>query len=217
MKRHIDFSLYFIADHALPGRRNISMIIEQAIAGGATVIQLRGKQMDTRSYIAWAVAVKCTTSEFKIPLIVNDRVDVAMAANADGVHLGQEDMPVATARKLLGKGKIIGISTHTAQEARSAEKAGADYVGAGTVFATSSKKNIRGLLGGDGLKRIRKAVTIPVVAIGGITAQNISEVMRSGVAGVAVISAILHSADPKQTCEIFQSIIRKHKLQQKHG
>ncbi len=212
MKKKIDFSLYFIADGALAGHRDLEKIIKGAIRGGVTAIQLREKNMGMRSFTAWAAAIKRITSDFHIPLIINDRVDAALAVGADGVHLGREDMPIRYARKLLGAGRIIGLSAHTLADAREAEEQGADYVGVGSVFPTSSKKNIRGILGIEGITAIRKKIKLSMIAIGGIDTLNISSVMQTGVDGAAVISAIINSENPRQTCELFRSVIQKYKI-----
>jgi thiamine-phosphate pyrophosphorylase len=218
MKNKIDLSLYFIVDRALAGRRNVEQIVRDALAGGVTAIQLREKHMSTKPLIAWANKLKAIVSEFGIPLIINDRIDVAVAVDADGVHLGQDDAPIDVARKLLGADKIIGLSAHTRKEALDAEKTGADYIGVGTVFSTSSKKDIQKIIGTSGLNRIRKNVSLPMVAIGGVNENNLTQVMKTGVDGVAIISAIMNSSNPKQTCLALRSVITTGKiLKSKHA
>ena len=208
MKKNIDLSLYFIADQALAHGRHLETIVNQAILGGVSAIQVRGKELSSRELTELARRIMSVGSKHGIPVIINDRVDVALAVNAQGVHLGQDDIPLLAARKILGTRKIIGISVHTIEEARKAEMGGADYAGVGTVFRTSSKKNIRGLIGIGGLSRLRSAVKIPVVAIGGIDAANARRIMETGVDGIAVLSAIMNSGDPKRTCKQITRIIR---------
>jgi thiamine-phosphate pyrophosphorylase len=204
----IDFSLYFIADVAKAGSgRSFLGIIEQSLAGGVSIVQLRAKRLSTREFFDLAKEVKRITDKRKIPLIINDRVDIAMAAGAAGVHLGQDDMPLSMARKLLGKKKIIGTSVHTVAEAQRAERDGADYIGAGTVFPTISKQDIRGIIEPGGLNKICKKVAVPTLAIGGVSLSNVADVMRSGAAGIAVISAISDSNNPKRTSEQLKAII----------
>ncbi|MBN2409437.1 MAG: thiamine phosphate synthase [Candidatus Aminicenantes bacterium] len=208
--RRIDWRLCFIADSEAAGGREILPLIVDAVEGGATLVQLRGKKWTSRKFLELGVqAVRFLRAE-KIPLIINDRLDIALACEADGVHLGQDDLPIHYARKLLGKNRMIGISTSTLEEAEEAEKAGADYVGAGPVFGTLSKRDIGPLLGLEGLRAIREKVKIPILAIGGLTAGNVGEVISAGADGVAVISAIAAAANPKKAAaEIIESI-KKH-------
>ncbi len=187
-----------MADSEAAAGRDLLGLISEAVAGGASLIQLRGKKWTSREFLDRGIQAVRLLRPQKIPLIINDRLDIALACDADGVHLGQDDIPLPYARKVLGKNKIIGISVAAPNEARAAEMAGADYLGAGPVFATLSKKDIGPVLGLEGLREIRQAAKIPILAIGGISATNAAEVIRAGADGVAVISAIAGAADPKK-------------------
>ncbi|MEN6441512.1 MAG: thiamine phosphate synthase [Syntrophobacter sp.] len=195
-RREIDYSLYLVTDRVLAGGRCLDEIVRQSIEGGVTVVQLREKNLGTRDFLARAVALRRVTCEMGIPLIINDRVDIALACEADGVHLGQEDMDSATARRLVGKNMIIGVSVNTPKEAMEAEGAGADYLGAGPVFATPTKTDTSPPTGLSGIGEIRRVVGLPLVAIGGISSANAGEIVRCGADGVAVVSAIIASKHP---------------------
>ncbi len=204
----IDWTLCLIADSDAIGPRNISDVIEQAVAGGVTLVQLRAKAWSAREFVETGKVVSRLLKKRKIPLIINDRLDVALACQAPGVHIGQEDIPLTDVRRIMGAEGIIGVSVSTEQEARDAEKNGASYVGAGPVFATLSKDTPIPALGPKGLLEIRRAVKIPVLAVGGINAQNAAAVMETGVAGVAVISALLGRSDVRQAAwELRQAIV----------
>lgn len=184
-------------------------IAEEAILGGATVIQLREKNTGSQEFLNKAKLLLNLTQKAKIPLIINDRVDIALAANADGVHLGQEDMPIAEARRIVGKNKIIGISVTDLEEAIKAEEQGADYLGVGPIFPTPSKVDAAEPMGIEGLKEVRKHVKIPIVAIGGITGGNIDEVIQAGANGIAVISAVALAPDIREaTRELVSKVDR---------
>jgi len=178
-----------------------------ALEGGATTIQLRMKNSPTRKMIEVGREIRKLTKEYDALFIVNDRVDVALATYADGVHLGQEDMPIDVARKIVGD-IIIGISASNLREAMEAEKNGADYIGAGSVFPTTTKEDAR-YLGLNGLKEVVSKVRIPVVAIGGITLENVNKVLETGVQGIAVISAIMGAPNVKEAAEKFREILDK--------
>jgi len=194
----IDWRLCFIADSEAAAGRDILCLIGEAVKGGATLIQLRGKIWNTREFLDISFKVREMLEAKNVPLIINDRVDIALACGAAGVHLGQEDLPLPYARKILGRNRLIGISVNTPEEAIAAEKKGADYVGAGPVFHTSSKADLQPLLGLEGLKKIRAKVKIPILAIGGIKAGNAAKVISAGADGVAVISAIGVSKNPRE-------------------
>lgn len=206
-----DLSLYLIADLSFCGKHSLDEIISRSLDGGVTMVQLRGKHQTTRAMIETAQSILKMTRQFHVPLIINDRVDVAMAVNADGVHLGDDDMAIGSARQLLGPDKIIGLSAHTVEEAQSAEARGADYLGIGTVFSTTTKTNIKGIIGGDGLKRMCASVAIPCVAIGGINESNAAALKHSGAKGIAVISALMASADPHSTAKLLRTIVQSFK------
>jgi len=167
-----------------------------ALEGGARMVQLRRKSASGRDLFEWAVRIQALCREYEALFIVNDRVDIALATHADGVHLGQQDMPVASARALLGSEKLIGVSVSNPSEAAKAAKEGADYLGVGHIFPTSSKEKPMPPIGTSAIRPIIEASGLPVIAIGGIELQNVAEVIKAGASGVAVISAVSGSADP---------------------
>jgi len=203
----IDLALYVVTDRGILGEKDLMKSIEQAILGGATVVQLREKNISTLAFHNIAVEVKKVTSKYKVPLIINDRIDIALSSQADGLHIGQDDMPLEIARKILGKEKIIGVSVRNLSEAMIAEKKGADYLGVGAVFPTGSKSDAT-LVGLAELKRIKEKVKIPVVAIGGINETNTKEVMEHKADGVAVISAVFSKEDITDASKALLKIIR---------
>ncbi len=197
----VDVSLYLVTDRSLSKGRATAEVVREAVAGGVTCVQLREKACGTREFLAEARAVKAVLQGTGVPLIINDRVDVALAVGAEGVHLGQQDMPISDARRLGPPGWIIGISAESVEDAVRAEGEGADYVGVSPVFATPTKTDHAPPLGLDGLRRMRAAVKLPLVAIGGIHAGNAREVVRAGADGLAVVSAIVAADDPRAAAE----------------
>ena len=191
----VDYSLYLVTDRGMIGDRSLFSAVEEAIKGGVTLLQLREKDAGSGEFYSIAVEMKKLAVSYRVPLIINDRLDIALAADADGLHIGQEDLPLEVARALLGPGKILGYSVSNPAEAVYGEKNGADYLGAGPVYHTGSKVVEIAPIGAAGLKRIKESVSIPVVGIGGIGADNIAEVKKAGVEGISVISAILAAAD----------------------
>lgn len=191
----IDYSLYLVTNRSFLKDKPLQQAVEEAILGGVTLVQLREKDASTREFYEIAKEVKKVTDHYKVPFLINDRLDIAQAVNADGVHLGQSDMPINTARKILGKDKIIGISAGNVDEALEAEKNGADYIGIGTIFFTGTKKDIDTPIGIEGLRKIYNSISIPAVAIGGVNETNFKEVLSTGVDGISVISAILGKSD----------------------
>lgn len=198
---NIDYSLYLITDRNIIKNRSLKECVEEAIKGGVTIVQIREKDASTREFYNIAKEIKEVTDKYNIPLIINDRLDIALAVDAAGVHLGQSDMSIEVARKILGEDKIIGISSGNLEEALEAEKSGADYLGLGAVFYTGTKKDIDEPIGLDGLKEITNKIKIPSVAIGGINKDNTAEVMKTGVNGISVISAVLGYEDTKKASE----------------
>ncbi len=194
-----DWGLYLVTDRSMIAGREYVQTVLQAVSGGVTAVQLREKNLPTREFVALARALAHALRRLKVPLIINDRLDVALAADADGVHLGQDDMDAITARHLIGRDRLLGISASTAEEALAAERDGADYIGGGVVFETATKADYAGTIGIKGLSSIVHAVRIPVVAIGGIGPATIPA-LRSvpGLAGLAVVSAILKAEDPRK-------------------
>lgn len=200
MKNNIDYKLYLVTDREMLKNRDIFFAVEMAIKGGVTLIQLREKDITTEEFYKIALKLKEITSKYNVSLIINDRLDIALAVDADGVHVGQQDMPAAVVRKIIGNDKILGVSAATLEEAKKAEKDGADYVGIGAIFPTSTKDDARAVNINE-LIKMKKALNIPVVAIGGICEKNIEFLAPAKIDGVAVISAILGKEDVKAASE----------------
>jgi thiamine-phosphate pyrophosphorylase len=204
----VDYTLYFVADAEFAPGRDLVPVIEAAVRGGATIIQIRAKDYPFRAFIELGRRAAAVLKKRRVPLLINDRVDVALGCGAAGVHLGQQDMPPALARRALRKGAIIGVSVNTPEEAREAENQGADYIGAGPAYATTTITTGLPVLGPDGIRRIKDAVHIPVVAIGGITDRNAQAIRGAGADGVAVLSAILSAADPETAARLIKKSFR---------
>jgi thiamine-phosphate diphosphorylase / hydroxyethylthiazole kinase len=211
----LDLTLYLVTDStpAVLGNADLVHIVEEAVLGGVSIVQYRDKHAETRELISTATKLHEVTKKHGVPLLINDRVDVALAIGAEGVHLGQDDMPIALARKILGMNAIIGITTTTVDEAQAAQRGGADYLGIGTVFATPTKEDTKSIIGTEGTAAILRAigdVKVPSVAIGGINASNVQRVLhqtRAGptksLDGVAVVSAIVAARNPREAaCEL---------------
>ena len=196
-----DFHLYVITEHSLSCGRSNEEVVEEAIAGGADAIQLRDKGYTGKQLLQEALKLRDITRKSGVPFIINDRVDVALAVDADGVHLGQDDLPLVWARKLLGNGKIIGISAHNLEKAMQAEKDGADYIGIGSAFPTTTKPDARPLVGLELIADIKRNVNIPVVAIGGIREENVAQVAEAGADCIAVISAVVSATNIRKAAE----------------
>ena len=205
--QNIDYSLYLVTDRDLARGRSTFEIVEAAVDGGVTVVQLREKHCSTREFIEQALAIKNFLKARKVPLIINDRLDVAQAVKADGVHLGQTDMPLEMAKDILGDSMLIGISAESLEDAITAEKGGADYLGVSPIYTTSTKTDTAPPLGLAGLREIRKAVSLPLVGIGGLKRENSAEAIRSGADGVAVVSAIVAADDPKAAASALKQVI----------
>mgnify|MGYP001829024368 FL=1 len=206
-KQNIDYSLYLVTDRGLARGRSTLDIVSAAVSGGVTCVQLREKDCSTLEFIEEALAIKKFLNTRQVPLIINDRLDVALAVRADGVHLGQSDMPLEMARKIVGRSMLIGISAESVQDAVEAEKGGADYLGVSPIYATPTKSDTAAPLGLEGLREIRKRVKIPLAAIGGLNASNAAEVIRHGADGVAVVSAIVAADDPGTAARKLKQII----------
>ena len=189
-KSDVDYTLYLCTDRDLMRADTVEDAVRQALLGGVTMVQLREKNCSAKEFFETAQRVKKITDQAGVPLIINDRVDIALAVDADGVHVGQSDIPAAEARRLLGPDKIIGVSARTVEQARKAEADGADYLGVGAMFVTGTKQDAK-VTSKEELKRIRAAVAIPIVAIGGIKADNVEELKGTGIDGVAVVSAVI--------------------------
>ncbi len=196
-KGQFNSSLYFITDSTGYTEEEFLRRVEQALQGGATLLQLREKDRTTREYIALAEKVHTVSRRYRVPLIIDDRVDVALASGAEGVHVGQTDMPVAMARKLMGNDKIVGATTKTVPQALEAWEQGADYLGVGAIYPTTTKV-VTILTSTDTLREICQAVPIPVNAIGGLNKNNIDVLQGIPVAGICVVSAIMKADDPSR-------------------
>ncbi|MDK2906134.1 MAG: thiamine-phosphate pyrophosphorylase [Petrotoga sp.] len=206
--KNMNVKFYGITDRSYLKDQNLIVAIEKAIKGGITVLQLREKELNSRDFYYQALKVKEVTDHYGIPLIVNDRVDIALAVGADGVHVGQEDLPIKIARKIIGKEKILGVSVENVEQAIQAQKDGADYLGVGPVFPSPTKPEAKTISIAE-VKKIKESVNIPVVAIGGITAENLYDLMReTNVDGVAVISA-LFSGDVEENAIRIRKVIEK--------
>lgn len=196
--------LHLVTDRSLSQGRSLVEVVQQAVAGGVTCVQLREKSCSTREFLDEALALKALLQPLGLPLIINDRVDIALAVGADGVHLGQTDMPISHARRLLGPDCLIGISAESVEDAVKAEQQGADYIGISPVFSTPTKTDTAPALGLDGVRRIRELVRITLVGIGGINLSNARQVLASGADGVAIVSAIMAAESPRLAAEVIR-------------
>jgi thiamine-phosphate pyrophosphorylase len=198
MRAPRDWRLYLVTDRALAGNRPLAWVVAEAVRGGVTAVQLREKDSSTRDFVEYGRALQAVLAPLGVPLIVNDRVDVALSLGADGVHLGQQDMDCETARRLLGPDAILGLSIETVEQARDAAALDVDYLGVGPVFPTATKSDAAPALGLAGLAEVRVLSRRPLVAIGGIGVANARQVLRAGADGIAVVSAICAAADPQR-------------------
>lgn len=198
--------LYAVTDRKWTGRQSLAKQVESALKGGATCVQLREKNLDYEGFLAEAVEINKLCKKYKVTFIVNDNVEIAIKSGADGVHVGQDDMQAGDVRKKIGDDMILGVSAHNVKEALTAEKNGADYIGAGAVFGTSTKTNVSAM-SYDTLKDICSAVSIPVVAIGGINEKNIPLLKGSGIDGTALVSAVFSAEDIEKKCIELKAVI----------
>ena len=206
--QRLDLSVYLITDRELCGDRGTVETVRQALAGGATVIQLRDPVSKTRALVEEARALVSLTRSAGVPFIVNDRVDVALAVGADGVHLGQADMTVADARALIGPVPLLGLSITSAADLAASDLSEVDYLGVGPIFPTPTKVDAAPAMGLDGLRAIRAATDLPIVAIGGLHAANASEVVAAGADGIAVVSAICAASDAEGATRDLARLVR---------
>lgn len=205
MKAQPDYSIYLVTDDGCLQGRALIDCVREALDGGVTLVQYRAKTASSAEMYAEALQLKALCDSFNVPLIINDRLDIAMAAGAAGVHLGQDDLPCAAARKLLGEDYIIGVSAHNPAEAKTALQSGADYLGCGAVFGTATKADVK-KLGTEGLTAICREKGLPVVGIGGVTADNYREVRAAGADGAAIVSGILAQPDIRATVRAIAKI-----------
>ncbi len=203
-------TLYAVTDRTWVKDTTLMDQVKEALEGGITFLQLREKHLSKKEFIKEAREMKELSKEYKVPFVINDNIEVALAVDADGVHIGQDDMSVEEARKLLGEDKIIGVSAHNVEEAIKAQKGGADYLGVGAVCATSTKKDAN-VVSKEEIKKICHTVEIPVVAIGGIKKENIKTLEGTDVDGVAVISAIFAAKDIKKDTKQLRSLVEEMK------
>lgn len=210
MKPEIDYSIYLVTDRDLMSTETLEEAVEEAIKGGCTLIQLREKECSSLDFYNTAVNVKKITDKYNVPLLINDRLDIALAVDAAGVHVGQSDLPCSVVRKIIGEDKIIGVSAGNLKDALRAQEDGADYLGVGAMYATGTKKDAKPT-SMDELKKIRENVSIPIVVIGGINKDRISDFKGTGIDGLAIVSAIIAQKDicnsTKEIKEIFTKII----------
>lgn len=205
--KNFDPGLYLVTDRMLSKGRPVELIVEQAVKGGVSMVQLREKECATLDFVNLAIKLKRLLMPLHIPLIINDRLDIALAANADGLHIGQQDMPYPIARRLLGNDKIIGLSVENVDQAKEANKMDVDYIGLSPVFVTDTKPELVHVLGLEGVREITALSRHIQVAIGGINATNAAGVLQAGVHGLAVVSAICSADNPmKAALEIRQKI-----------
>ncbi|MBD8134312.1 thiamine phosphate synthase [Peribacillus frigoritolerans] len=208
-KSQIDLSLYLVTEESI-AIEELTKIIAQSVSGGVSIVQLREKNNSSLSFYKKASALKQLLNELSIPLIINDRVDIALAVGAEGIHIGQDDLPLPVVKKMVPEDMIVGVSVSTLEEALEAERNGADYIGVGSVFPTKTKQDAT-LMALEDLGEICRGVSIPAVAIGGITADNISALSDSGLSGTAVVSAIMNADNPKTASESLLKIIKDFK------
>lgn len=215
MKPIIDYSLYLVTDSVLMSADTVEQSVEQAIKGGCTLVQLREKKKSSLDFYKTAVKVKAVCGHYGIPLIINDRLDIALAVDAEGIHIGQEDLPAKIVRKLIGNDKILGVSASNLNEAAQAEKDGADYIGVGAMFATGTKADAKSV-SLDELKTIKSRIQLPIVIIGGINKNTIPIFSDTGIDGIAVVSAVVSKSDitsaARELKDLFQKTMRRNLL-----
>ncbi len=207
MRYEIDYTLYLVTDRELMSTQILEEAVESAIQGGCTIVQLREKSASSLDFYQYATKVKAVTDKYKIPLIINDRVDIALAIDAAGIHVGQSDLPAEVVRRIIGRDKIVGVSANTVEDAIKAVNAGADYIGVGALYSTNTKTDAE-LVSKEQLLAVRKAVNIPIVGIGGISNKNAGELVATGIDGIAVVSAIIAQNDIKKAAQELLDIFR---------
>ena len=204
-----DLSLYLVTDRSLSKGRDIEWIVEEAVLGGVTMVQLREKDCSTREFVSLAQRLKKKLQPFNVPLIINDRVDVVLASDADGLHIGQSDMPYNIARKILGYNKIIGLSVENMDDVRESNKIDVDYIGISPIFSTSTKTNTKKPFGISGIRDVVAITRHKTVAIGGIGISNAVDIMKAGADGISVVSAIMSADNPRLEAERLKQLITR--------
>ena len=207
-----DLSLYLVTDSSLLNGRSLEEVVVAAVEGGVTMVQLREKECSTLEFYNLALRMKACLKPYKVPLIINDRLDIALACDAEGLHIGQNDMPYQIARQLLGQNKIIGLSVENTQDVVDANSLDVDYIGISPVFNTMTKTDTAPALGLDGVKELTRISKHPSVGIGGINLSNSRDVILSGANGISVVSAIMSSVDPKQSAQQLMDIVNQSKI-----
>jgi thiamine-phosphate pyrophosphorylase len=211
MKRPRDWSVYLVTDRGLAGARSLDEIVLAAVRGGVSAVQLREKRLGTRRFYEAARSLKDALAQSATPLIINDRIDIALAVDADGVHLGREDMPAREARRLLGPEKIIGLSVNNVEDVTDESAGCADYLAVSPVFFTTTKEDVSRPWGLEGVARIRRLTDLPLVGIGAINKDNAADVIRAGANCVAVVSAIMAAHDPEDATRFLTNIVAAEK------
>lgn len=210
---NFDVSLYLVTDRDLSKGRSHEHVVEEAVKGGATMVQLREKNIPTIEFYELAKSLKSLLNPLRIPLIINDRLDIALAADADGIHIGQSDLPYSVVRKLLGNDKIIGLSVETIEQALEANSLDVDYIGLSPIFSTPTKLDTNKPLGLSGIKEIAGFTKHKTVAIGGINSSNAASIISNGADGIAVVSAIVSQNSPKEAARTLRMLVDKAKQQ----
>lgn len=213
MRPPFDLSLYLVTDRSLSLDRSLEYVVKEAVEGGVTIVQLREKDCSSAEFYHLAISLKNLLKPYNVPLIINDRLDIALACDAEGLHIGQSDLPYSIARKLMGNNKIIGLSVESVENAIEANKLDVDYIGISPVFDTNTKTDTARALGIEGVKEIAKISVHPCVGIGGINQHNTKDILEAGADGVSVVSAIMSAENPKQSAKIFSHIIKELKSQ----
>lgn len=211
MRAKLDLSLYLVTDRSLSMGRSLEEVVTEAIKGGVTIVQLREKDCSSAEFYQLAIDMKEILTPHNIPLIINDRLDIALACDADGLHIGQSDLPYSVARKILGNDKIIGLSVENIQDAIQANKLDIDYIGISPVFDTDTKNDTAKALGLEGVRDISKISMHPSVGIGGINKSNAKHIIEAGADGISVVSAIMSATNPKESANELLNIIRQSK------
>jgi len=209
--KSFDLSLYLVTDHSLALGRSLEEVVSEAAKGGITMVQLREKECTTKEFYEQAISLKKCLEPYKIPLIINDRLDIALACDAEGLHIGQKDMPYDVARRLFGKNKIIGLSVESIEDVLIANQLDIDYIGISPVFGTPTKTDTAPAFGLEGVSKISKISRHPSVGIGGINRTNAADIIHSGANGIAIVSAIMSADNPQEEAEKLVRIIRQSK------
>lgn len=202
---NVKYDLYLVTKESVP-MNELLYTVEEAVKGGVTIVQLREKNSSGKIFYEKALRLKELLSHYQVPLIINDRVDIALAVNADGVHVGQDDLPLTSVRKIVPESMIVGVSVSNVEEAKEAEKNGANYIGVGSIYPTQTKSDAKIIPEGM-LEKVANSVSIPAVAIGGIHLDNVQTIIHSGISGIAVVSSIMEAKNPKQAAQLFRKVL----------